>query len=694
MSNAPHILLSGNTDLGLQYVGYAKAKLAALKRLGLPFLSRAFEIDSVEILIKITPQFDRIFITATYPSILSGFLDTFPAVVLKIDGNGYPIPRSAWQIGTQDVEEQRIPIPPATVATPKMYGLRTTAHPETLAVTSLPPKEDFKCFRDVFEWFLPSKFTGLMRGVMQIAHSVHRWSKRTDVPVDYHFGNCYGVVQNPVTKAYYLLRIEVGVAYYIPATFTVSKTGVAPNVQDIINLVSVKNSHAVKIGDIPMDIGASWSTEIGWAFSYTDPEASIVYEGGRYIGNQNYITAELLKLTFGFDSVTGVPNTATLLRGVPQIFWVNRFTSDPDYGDYGLFTIPRFGIPYPETGPVRLYGESIDFGPMRPYPQIRPKPEGYAVSGIPIYVYYTRAGINTCRYTYQDAEGNSLTTMGVYYFDVTSHDEIVLPKPPRIAVSWQVALTFSMDLFNFQHVPTVSAGNSGSDPDPVYGYGTTQAKAYSNAEQLIPVAMASREVYQKLFGSSDGSHCTFLRYPDAAINRVIDYTEDASGSGSGGAFYIGQIVQPYAIGISSTPITEYTAGTSGQSITSEHSLTLSLMDREACISYSRTVTSQYPAAPNPTHILSSPVTTESETLYGGHTQIKLTYGLNNLGYSDLMLCLHPFPKLLDYKSTTAFFNSENVAYQTEPGSVGAPVVKFDGIQYGVEHKLFGWIGQV
>jgi hypothetical protein len=110
-------------------------------------------------------------------------------------------------------------------------------------------------------------------------------------------------------------------------------------------------------------------------------------------------------------------------------------------------------------------------------------------------------------------------------------------------------LTFSMDIYNFQHVPVLGVGSS-SDPDPVYGYGSSNALAHADAETHIAAAMATREIYRRLYVSNDGVHCTFLRYPDSITNRVIDYTYDASGYGSGGySFYAGGIAQPYTIGI-------------------------------------------------------------------------------------------------------------------------------------------------
>jgi len=62
--------------------------------------------------------------------------------------------------------------------------------------------------------------------------------------------------------------------------------------------------------------------------------------------------------------------------------------------------------------------------------------------------------------------------------------------------------------------------------------------------------------------------------------------------------------------------------------------------------------------------------------------------------NNLMLGMHPYPQLLDFKATTAAFDSSNIAYQTVPGSFGSPLVKFIGTEYSVENRLFGWVGVV
>jgi len=415
----------------MQYVPFAKAKLNSLRHsLDMEFANKVYVLDDVEIRIKINPSGDKIFILAPEPTYLSGFLDTYPILPpQKSDISGDPIPYTPFQIGTQTVAEERYLIPPATTITPKMSFFRRVKTPGTksLLLTELPvepgapiPDQSTNRFREVFERFLPSKFTGLMRGVMQIAHATFKWTNISQVKVDYHFGNCYGIVQNPATKAYYLLRITTDSVYYIPASFKISSTGDAPNTQDVIQLISLNSAEAVRIYTILPGMGTSWSNEIGWAFSYTSAEASIVYQSSTFVGSQNYTTAELLTLTFGFDLTTGIPDTAVLTRGTAQIFWANRFMEDPNQGDYGLFNIPQFGIPYPELGPARLYGESFNFGPGRPYPTVRPIPyPGYAVSNIPIYVFYTRAGgKQICTYTYKDADGALFATSGTYHFNV------------------------------------------------------------------------------------------------------------------------------------------------------------------------------------------------------------------------------------------------------------------------------------
>jgi hypothetical protein len=694
--NQVKLFLLGDATRGLQYVPFAKSYLKRLHALGLDYANKALEIADVEILIKISPFVDKIFINAPATSYLSCFLDTYPILPpQKLDGNGNPIPYTPFQIGTQTIDELRYVIPPATTINPKMSFIRKVATPAIKDLTvHLPvepggpiPDQSLIRFREVYEKFLPSKFTGLMRGVMQIFFSYSQPTKLSQVHVDYHFGNCYGVVKNPTTKTYHLVKITADSVYYIPASFGTGTHGISPAIQDILQLMDLDNTKAVKIGTLPTDIGKSWSDELGWAFSYMDPEASIVYESSTMQGNQSYVTAELLLLTFGFDVNTGLPNSAMLTRGTPQIFWANRFMELDD--DYGLFNIPRYGIPYPESGPTRLYGESFDFGPGRPYPQIRPKPIGYAVSGVPIYVYYTKTEKKICTYTYQNGQGLQLPTMGTYFFEISGETNSAYQGGDVEAVSFQNTVLVTGHDSNYFINQNTGFGVITS----VVGFGNTAANALSDASSQLGIVAAVNSVTagpgvaDNLCPFADvqftGATPTFLRYDDPTLGGILGIIN---------------------LGVSAAVITEVQINKNRQQILFDTSLTLSLTDREASIIYARTVTTDFnylaTSWDGPTtkeevnSIVSTTATRIQETmwLFGGYLPIALDTVI--FGKNSFMLNKHPYPQLLDFKSTSAMFDSANVAYQTTPGSIGEPLVKFVGVEYPVENRLFGFVGVV
>lgn len=745
MSNAPHILLAGNTDIGLQYVGYAKSKLIALKRLGLPYLSRTFVIDAVEIFIKITPQCDRVLITASYSPYISGFLDTFPILPTpKFDSWGDPIPLNPFQYTLQDTEEQRtLIVPPDTDPVPKMFGIRTITLPTILSLTQAlpvepgaPPLQTTIRFREVYENFLPSKFTGLMRQVMQVAHATFQWNKLTDVPLDYHFGNCFGVIKNPVNKAYYMVRIDQAAVWYIPATFKVSQTGVSPNVTDVIRLVSMKRANAVKIADLPADIGASWSDEIGWAFSYTSPEAAIVYESSQFVGNQLYITAELLTLNFSFDNQTGLPDSARLKRNGANIFWNHHITSG-DIG-WGLFNIPQFGLPYPE--PVaRLYGESVDFGVGVPVPYVRPMPyQHYQVIDMPVYVYYTKAGgPQICTYSWMSVDAQSFTQ----------------PYDPAqvISCTWNgtkaksgyVQYGFSCngsskpqadgdnnstitEYFNIGEGMTLQNNGGGSTDSPII-FATSPANpghAYQISGPVLPNTTLERDrdaqtssrtggavtVESSLTLSITDRECALIcssRTPLASTYTVSHLVGSCMLSSTNDLFLYAEngVSQPVVSG-SSYPVASAT-GYLNNALPFGYPWTVSgvqdnynwLTPVLSLTAFGPTMTS-YIGCPNagPYNTIGAQAGLYTATpasspiidliLYAGTDKIEMNSVIFNS--NNLMFNVHPFPQIFDFKVSTAALNPHNMAYDNVPG---AAVVQFDGMQYPVEHKLFGWIGQ-
>jgi hypothetical protein len=76
--NEAKVFFIGDAARGLQYVPFARKTLFAVKKTGLEYASKAFIVDDVEILVKTSPEADRIFIKVPLTSYLSCFLDTYP----------------------------------------------------------------------------------------------------------------------------------------------------------------------------------------------------------------------------------------------------------------------------------------------------------------------------------------------------------------------------------------------------------------------------------------------------------------------------------------------------------------------------------------------------------------------------------------------------------------------------------------
>lgn len=64
MFNGTKVFLLGDAARGLQYTTFAHKKLAQLRAQGLDYINKVFEIDGIEILLKLAPGGDKIFITA------------------------------------------------------------------------------------------------------------------------------------------------------------------------------------------------------------------------------------------------------------------------------------------------------------------------------------------------------------------------------------------------------------------------------------------------------------------------------------------------------------------------------------------------------------------------------------------------------------------------------------------------------
>lgn len=745
------LFLTGDASLGLQYIPFAKSKLENLRALGLPYISKVFKVDDAEITVKISPIGDKIFIDVQSKSYLNCFLDTYPILPPQsLDISGDPIPYTPFQIGTQTVDELRYVIPPATTISPKMSFIRKVKTPSLKELTvQLPvepggpiPNQTTIRFREVYERFLPSKFTGLMRGIMQVAFSRYKYTNLSQVKVDYRFRNCYGVIQNPNTKVYYLLRITEDSIYYIPCGFTITTTGVAPgSIQDVLLIGTIDISKAIKIGTIPSGMGESWSDELGWAFSYTSPEASIVYQNLAFVGSQQYVTAELLTLSFGFNVQTGIPNQATLSHTGAKIIWNSHITSGPS--GFGLFNIPVFGIPYPETGPARFYGQSVDFGQGTPVPLVRPLPyPGYVADSVPVYVYYTKSGRKLCTYSYRLDSGSSQTdpfnlsmyitggwsgtkTFGgfvQYGFSVNGSSvptasgtdssaytdyQIVNAGPTRNNVGSTINNTPTIDATDHlgaHHlaVPTATYPGSANETD-IEAVVIANSGGGASVDSSLTLSITDRECaivcnsYSSAGSSSSWTStvapCFIAKNSDPIGYPIGPLADDLTFSSAGmpdssalffmnGSFPLGA---PWSIDAIHNSFGNL--GSDGN-ITNEAFLS----SASTYINFPRPLHGTFFArAPGSSVKTGTPATVQVQ-LYTATDVITLDSAVWNNNH--LMFNLHPFPQLLDFKCTQAAYHPENIAYQTAPGSGGAPLVKFQGGEYAVENNLWGFVGVV
>lgn len=276
-------------------------------------------------------------------------------------------------------------------------------------------------FKTTYEKLRPTFFTGIMRQIMQVTFATPSWRGFAPVgdkpalsPVDYKAGNSWGCIKHG--KRYHMVQITSGIVYSVPADLCVRQfkdsTG---KTKDAITLKSVNVDKKVRIGDITPGLGTSWDQEIGWAFSYTKPEAAIVFNTTKFVGAEEFVATRLLTLTFGFDD-KGVLDSATLDATDPEVFWVHEYTNDRYQSGKGLFNIiTDLG---PELG--GLQNVSVDFGAQYAGQNI----PGYKANDIPIYVYYTEDGQKLCTYNFSktDATSSSVSALPTENFTLKQPD--------------------------------------------------------------------------------------------------------------------------------------------------------------------------------------------------------------------------------------------------------------------------------
>lgn len=268
---------------------------------------------------------------------------------------------------------------------------------------------DYSKFKETYQHLMPSRFTGLMRQVVQATFATQSWRsfattetptpKPAAAPVNYQANDSWGCVSH--NKKHYFIQITQEAVYFVPTNHCAHKVKINGIATDVVILRAADTSKKVKIGTIPSGIGGSWGNEIGWAFSYTQPEASIVYASSTFVGSFEYKTTSLLTLTFGFDGQDKL-TTATLSRTEPKIFYHPVFMNKSyANGGHALFNSVAIGASgHPEN-------VTIDFGLQA---LGWPTPPNYVADKIPVYVYYTHAGKQLCTYSYRDVAAQSTTT--------------------------------------------------------------------------------------------------------------------------------------------------------------------------------------------------------------------------------------------------------------------------------------------
>lgn len=719
--------LTGDTVKGLEYTARALHELKRMKLEESKDTNRTVILEKdVSVRVVLDPvSGDRIYIHAIGCPLVpfSGFMDAF----VLADPNAYGAGGQSWRdkylmAAQVEAEQRNIVVPPATTIVPKFYGVRTVATPAPLSLTTKLPIDPGSATRDydeqgndkgtytatvtthdfkrIYARWRPSLFTGLLRKVWQCScqrmilsaissETYGNWSSAS-VGIDYHFGNSYGVIKN--AGAHYLVKITTDKVYYVPAEFCAKVVKIDGVDTDIVQLISVQNSGATQIGTVA---GVqSWSDEIGWAFSYDSPRASIVSPGSKLSGAPPaYTTVTLCHISFTFDPISGEPSAATLTKGAEQIFW-SHLQMDPMISSaWGLFNVPRYGAVEPGT-PPKFYNESVNFGVPYPYMGQVPSDGGYSTD-IPVYVYYTeKKGMVTCKYSHwkenrHKANGETGEPYWVWKFDAGGVHESLDTRPIPDA-------TFLYGAYSQQgYVAGVSY--EGWEPIKGYGYSTVSqteanraahgagsyAPSASSPAGYYPIAFAGVSSVGEFTGgnysvsysaTNDGYWgSTYVHVGDSVFSAIVNVI--VSGAPSGGV--VGDI-------------------TSKESLSS---LTLSLSDREAHLVYSQIDRSHsyWEFTQNVGWVMIGYDTpgvqpgSRKLVLHGGGTSVDID--AESLGANYRMLSPHPKPIELEYHSSQAAFDPNRVVYATTPGN-GVPLVKINGAEYPVENQLYGWVGVI
>jgi len=729
--------LTGDNAKGLEYIPLALHELKRMKREGCEDTHRTVMLTSgvTARIILGDEGGDRVYIHAAggCPQIMfSGFMDAFKLGDPQTSADAYS---REQQI---EAEQRDVVVPPASTVIPKFYGVRTMAAPAPLALTTKLPidpgtaEHDYDeqgndlgtytatvsthDFKRIYERFRPSCFTGWLRQIWQnscqriilemIADPIYPGWRVASPGIDYRMGNSFGAIKN--NGKYYLIKITTNKVYYIPATFCIKTEKVDGVDTEIAQLISLHKVSPVQIGDYSEELsywGSSWSDEIGWAFAYTEAEASIV---GATQANppDRYWSTTVHTMKFSFDSVTGQPNSTSLTSGHINILWAKKPMSvRPSSSCFGLLTVPVYEATTPGQDPY-FHGKSIDFGIPYPYHGEVAMPE-YQVTDIPVYVYYTMAGMTTCTYSadyrggsYKDINGVETRTFTYKFDDGGENVTTDLKRNPGGAVI--VAVTMHVGVGYGGMVGSCNSGLNpgGYDIPPeggLAGVGSNLAAACQNAWDSWSLPAGQDTLYS--------SGCETAHVEDqGSVYTDVKYKYISDGGGGGvwdtAGLFVGVQGNPLYGEIPPGDIVMYGNVTARSS---ESCLTLSVLDREAHLVYGFTeeVISKWMFT-NATSwtfdsILSHTISKSRMTLYGHNPPMLIdTTGLTVAQAAGIVM--HPTQvPALTLQVAQAAHDPANMVYGSTSLAVRqgiADAVKIHGQQYPIENAFYGWTGVI
>lgn len=320
--------------------------------------------------------------------------------------NGYLDTYSQWFDGVtagqrannemrEDIEDYyRIRLGQIYAGHPMMYGVRkvpayvppeppVVGYPKVSVARQLPAgvsndtKDD--TFPGTFYGLKPSRYSGLMRRVLQCTLATDVWEQLSG-GLSYTFSDSWGVIKTPEKDGsdgahYHLVNIKgTSSAFVVQAEFCVheikdsSGTVYAPILKSVDFTKSTLLDGA--LGGLK---GGSHHETVGWAFSYTTAQASVVLFSSKPSGNPiAWIYTQEVTLTFTYTE--GVPSGFTLSAGASR-----NIRRNP-----GDLEVPVFNGLTDSMGGAVVTG-TYDFTGLS-------DPPGKVWEGAPLHVFYKQDG--------------------------------------------------------------------------------------------------------------------------------------------------------------------------------------------------------------------------------------------------------------------------------------------------------------